>query len=79
MSNFFIGKTPPAAKAVSTFLRTCMSIESKKRDLVVTRVFDAPVKQVWNAWSDPEHVKRWWGPDGFTYPAAGYRICPGPT
>ena len=47
-----------------------MGIESKKRDLVVTRVFNAPVKQVWNAWSDPEHVKRWWGPNGFTCPVA---------
>jgi uncharacterized protein YndB with AHSA1/START domain len=38
------------------------------RDLVVTRVFDAPVEQVWRAWSDPEQVKRWWGPTGFTCP-----------
>jgi uncharacterized protein YndB with AHSA1/START domain len=39
-----------------------------KRDLVVTRVFDAPVELVWKAWSDPEQVMRWWGPDGFTSP-----------
>jgi uncharacterized protein YndB with AHSA1/START domain len=39
-----------------------------KRDLVVTRVFDAPVELVWKAWSDPEHVMRWWGPQGFTSP-----------
>ena len=37
-------------------------------DVVVTRVFEAPVEQVWRAWSDPEHVKRWWGPSGFTSP-----------
>lgn len=47
-----------------------MSIEPKKLDLVVTRVFDASIKQVWNAWSDPDLVKRWWGPDGFTCPVA---------
>ena len=47
-----------------------MTPEPEKRDLVVTRVFDAPVKQVWKAWSDPEHVMRWWGPDGFTCPVA---------
>ena len=47
-----------------------MSIEPKKRNLVVTRVFDAPLTQVGNAWSDPEQVKRWWGPDGFTSPVA---------
>ena len=47
-----------------------MSMEPLRRDLVVIRVFEASVKQVWNAWSDPEHVKRWWGPDGFTCPVA---------
>jgi uncharacterized protein YndB with AHSA1/START domain len=39
-------------------------------DLAVTRVFDAPVSQVWNAWTDGDHVKRWWGPAGFTAPVA---------
>lgn len=47
-----------------------MSTEPKKRDLVVTRVFDAPLEQVWNAWSDPEYVMQWWGPTGFTVPLA---------
>jgi uncharacterized protein YndB with AHSA1/START domain len=36
------------------------------RDLVVTRVFEAPVEQIWKAWADPEYVKQWWGPDGFS-------------
>ncbi len=40
------------------------------QDLVVTRVFDAPVELVWHAWSDSDHVKRWWGPTGFTCPVA---------
>ncbi len=34
---------------------------TKKRDLIVTRVFDAPVEQVWKAWSDPSSVMQWWG------------------
>jgi uncharacterized protein YndB with AHSA1/START domain len=38
------------------------------KDLVVTRLFDVPVEFVWKAWSDPEHVMRWWGPGGFTSP-----------
>ena len=42
----------------------------KKRDLVVTRLFDAPVELVWNAWTDPGHVMRWWGPNFFTSPVA---------
>lgn len=40
------------------------------KDLVVTRVFDAPVAQVWNAWKDSAQVKRWWGPMGFDAPVA---------
>jgi uncharacterized protein YndB with AHSA1/START domain len=42
----------------------------KKKDLIVTRVFDAPVELVWKAWTDPQHVMRWWGPNGFTAPVA---------
>ncbi len=56
-----------------------MSTEPKKRDLVVTRVFDAPVEQVWKAWSDPEHVMRWWGPSGFTSPVAKMNFREGGT
>ncbi len=40
------------------------------RDLVVTRVFDAPVARVWRAWSEGECVMQWWGPAGFTCPVA---------
>ena len=39
-------------------------------DMVITRRFDAPVVRVWQAWSDAEDVKRWWGPKGFTTPVA---------
>jgi uncharacterized protein YndB with AHSA1/START domain len=42
----------------------------KTRDLVVTRVFNAPAERVWKAWSDPEYVMRWWGPKVFTSPIA---------
>ncbi len=39
-------------------------------DVVVTRVLDAPVEEVWKAWRDPAYVMRWWGPTGFTAPSA---------
>lgn len=39
-------------------------------DFTVGRVIDAPVDQVWRAWSDPTYVKQWWGPHGFTAPVA---------
>jgi uncharacterized protein YndB with AHSA1/START domain len=47
-----------------------MATEPTKRDVVVTRIFDAPVEVVWRAWSDPGYVREWWGPTGFTCPLA---------
>jgi uncharacterized protein YndB with AHSA1/START domain len=37
---------------------------------IITRVFDAPVRVVWQAWTNIEHFKKWWGPKGFTCPFA---------
>jgi len=35
-------------------------------ELVITRVFDAPRNLVFEAWTRPEHLARWWAPEGFT-------------
>jgi uncharacterized protein YndB with AHSA1/START domain len=40
------------------------------KELVLTRVFDAPRERVWKAWTNPAEVKRWWGPKTFTTPVA---------
>jgi uncharacterized protein YndB with AHSA1/START domain len=34
------------------------------RELVITRVFDAPRSLVFKAWTEPERIKQWWGPRG---------------
>ena len=41
---------------------------SADREFTITRVFDAPRELVWQAWTDPEHVARWFGPRGITTP-----------
>jgi uncharacterized protein YndB with AHSA1/START domain len=41
---------------------------TKKYELTITRVFDAPVERVWQAWVEPETVKKWLGPKNFTVP-----------
>jgi len=41
---------------------------TEARELVITRIFDAPRKLVWKAWTSPEHLMRWWGPKDFTSP-----------
>ena len=36
------------------------------REIVISRVVDAARELVWQAWTDPKHVVRWWGPRGFS-------------
>src|SRR5580704_13391744 len=58
------GKSSAAASAVG-------------RELVITRVFDAPRDLVFKAWIDPKHMERWWGPKGFTNPVCQVDARPG--
>ena len=38
--------------------------------LTIERIFNAPKEMVWKAWTDPELIKQWWGPEHFTSPEA---------
>lgn len=40
--------------------------DTSDREIVITRVVDAPRALVWQAWTDPQHVVKWWGPRGFS-------------
>ncbi|HEX2203166.1 MAG TPA: SRPBCC family protein [Longimicrobium sp.] len=47
-------------------------------EVVATRVFDAPRRVVWDAFTRPEHVTRWMlGPDGWTMPVCEIDLRPG--
>lgn len=41
---------------------------SMSQDIVITRVFDAPLALVWRAWTESEQLMKWWGPEHFTAP-----------
>lgn len=41
-------------------------IKKSDRELTISRVLDAPRELVWEMWTNPEHIKHWWGPNGFT-------------
>jgi uncharacterized protein YndB with AHSA1/START domain len=41
------------------------SAATAERELVVTRIIDAPRHLVFQAWTEPEQVANWWGPQGF--------------
>ena len=58
------------AKASSTTRTT-------DREILLTRVFDAPRELVFNAWIDPKHIAQWFGPDGFTTTILEMDVRPG--
>lgn len=39
---------------------------SNDREIVTARIFEAPRQTVFQAWTDPNHLQVWWGPNGFT-------------
>ena len=43
-----------------------MSLDERERELILQREVPFPRDLVWKAMTDPEHVNKWWGPDGFT-------------
>jgi uncharacterized protein YndB with AHSA1/START domain len=47
------------------------------REIVITRVLDAPRDAVWAAWTDPAQVPRWFGPQGFTTTVHEMDVRPG--
>lgn len=42
------------------------STSSNDREITITRTVKAPRALVWKACTEPEHIDRWWGPNGFT-------------
>ena len=45
--------------------------------LVITRIFDAPRRLVFDMWTEPEHLALWWGPRGFTAISGRLDVRPG--
>lgn len=51
--------------------------DTSDREIVTTRVFDAPRELVFSAWTDPRHVSHWWGPRGFSTTTSEMSVRPG--
>ncbi|HEX8905702.1 MAG TPA: SRPBCC family protein [Longimicrobiaceae bacterium] len=47
------------------------------REIVVTRLVDAPRELVWRVWTEPGHIAKWWGPNGFTNTIHEMDVRPG--
>lgn len=54
-----------------------MAARNKSNVLKITRLYDAPVKAVWDAWTDLKQVEQWWGPRGFTLTTHSKDLRPG--
>src|SRR5215467_13003722 len=54
-----------------------MTSKNKSNEIRITRIYDAPVLAVWDAWTDPEQVAQWWGPRGFTITTHSKDLRPG--
>ncbi len=48
-------------------------------DFVISRVFDAPRNLVWQAFTEPERMRQWWGPKGFSVIVSKMDLRPGGT
>src|SRR5512140_1148855 len=46
-------------------------------ELTITRVFNAPRELVFRAFSEPDQVRQWWGPTGWTMPLCTIDFRPG--
>lgn len=47
------------------------------REIVMSRVLDAPRELVFKAYTEPEHIARWWGPNGFSTTIHEMDVRPG--
>lgn len=47
------------------------------RELMITRLLDAPIDLVWEVWTDPEHIVNWWGPHDFKNTIHSMEVKPG--
>jgi uncharacterized protein YndB with AHSA1/START domain len=62
---------------------TSAAAETMDRELLITRIFDAPRALVFKAWTEPDRAARWWGPQGFVTvycnmdvrPGGAFRVC----
>jgi len=54
-----------------------MAAKRKPNEISLTRIYDAPVKAVWDAYTDPVQAAKWWGPRGFTIKTKSKELKPG--
>jgi len=59
------------------FITMTASLQAPPTEFIITRTFDAPCELVWKAWTEPDRMRQWWGPKGFTVTACKMDLRPG--
>jgi uncharacterized protein YndB with AHSA1/START domain len=80
-AQYLKGHSKGWAQSLERFATLLEEIQKKDatagREIVISRVFDAPRELVWDAMTDPLHVVQWWGPRGFTTTIEEMDVRPG--
>ncbi|WP_333879157.1 SRPBCC family protein [Flavobacterium sp.] len=56
---------------------TTLLNDTADREITVSRLLDAPIDLIWELWTNPDHIKNWWGPNGFTNTIIKMDLIPG--
>jgi len=54
-----------------------MAEDTSNREIISTRVMNYSCEQIFNAWINPDQLKNWWGPTGFTNTFHQFSATPG--
>ncbi|WP_284653122.1 SRPBCC domain-containing protein [Flavobacterium terrisoli] len=46
------------------------------REIIISRLLNGPIELVWEVWTNPDHIKHWWGPSGFTNTITKMEVVP---
>jgi uncharacterized protein YndB with AHSA1/START domain len=62
--------------AKETNVNDSTPVTASDQEVLITRIFDAPREQVFKAWTDPDEVAAWYGPEHMDVPRENVRIDP---
>jgi len=58
-------------------MNSTITTTTSEREIIITRLLDAPRELVFEAWTNPKHIVNWFGPDGFTTTIKEWNLEPG--
>jgi uncharacterized protein YndB with AHSA1/START domain len=56
---------------------TAVHKDTENLTMTITAEYEAPVERVWQLWSDPRQLERWWGPPSYPATFTSHELAPG--